>query len=152
MTVRRPGQIMDIKDSELLNALRQNARMPLSSLAAKLGMGRGTVRQRMSKLEKQGVIVRYTVDVDENRIGASHSAFVLISFMPGTSSQRDVADNIAAIPGIDELYLVSGSWDMIARIHAETLEGIGSIVIDRLRSVSGVSSTQTCSVFSSVKV
>ena len=143
---------MDKKDSELLNALRQNARMPLSALAAKLGMGRGTVRQRMSKLEKQGVIARYTVDVDESRIGASHSAFVLISFMPGTSSQRDVADNIAAIPGIDELYLVSGSWDMIARIHAETLEGIGSIVIDRLRSVSGVSSTQTCSVFSSVKV
>ena len=71
--------------------------------------------------------------------------------MPGTSSQRDVANSIAAIPGIEELYLISGSWDMIARIHATTLEDIGNIVIDKLRSIKGVSGTETCSIFSYVK-
>ncbi len=143
--------IMDRKDSELLSLLRQDARMPISAMAAKLHTGRSTIRQRLTRLEKLGVIRRYTVEVDESKIGESHSAFVLISFMPGTSSQRDVANSIAAIPGIEELYLISGSWDMIARIHATTLEDIGSIVIDKLRSIKGVSGTETCSIFSYVK-
>ncbi len=142
---------MDRKDNELLSVLRQNARLPISAMAQKLGIGRSTVRQRVSRLEKLGVIRRYTVEVDESKIGESHSAFVLISFMPGTSSQREVANSIAAIPGIEELYLISGSWDMIARIHATTLEEIGSIVIDKLRAIEGVSRTETCSIFSPVK-
>lgn len=142
---------MDRKDNELLSVLRQNARLSISAMAQKLGIGRSTVRQRVSRLEKLGVIRRYTVEVDESKIGESHSAFVLISFMPGTSSQREVANSIAAIPGIEELYLISGSWDMIARIHAATLEEIGGIVIDKLRAIKGVSRTETCSIFSPVK-
>ena len=142
---------MDKKDNELLSILRQNARMPISIIASKLGIGRSTARLRISRLEDVGVIKRYTVEVDENKIGESHSAFVFISFMPGTASQRDVAKRIAGIPGVEELYLISGRWDMVARIHAANLEEIGSIVIDRLRSIEGVSGTETCSIFSIVK-
>ncbi|MBX8632389.1 MAG: Lrp/AsnC family transcriptional regulator [Thermoplasmata archaeon YP2-bin.285] len=147
-----PGGFMfDRIDSELVSILRENSRMPISAIAQRLGVARGTVRQRLSRLEKEGIIRRYTVEIDESKVSDSQSAFVLISFMPGFATQREVARRIASIEGVSELYLISGGWDMIAKISAPGLNDIGNIVIDRLRSMEGVSRTETCSVFSTVK-
>jgi DNA-binding Lrp family transcriptional regulator len=143
--------MVDKLDAEIVALLKENARMPISSIAEKLGIGRGTARQRISGLRKEGIIRRYTVDIDESRFNETHSAFILISFMPGLATQREVANRISSIPGIRELYLISGGWDMIARVSARSLEELGSIVIDRLRAVEGVNRTETCSIFSTVK-
>ena len=143
--------MIDKLDAEILALLKENARMPVSSIAERLGIGRGTARQRISSLRKEGIIRRYTVDIDESKLNESHSAFILISFMPGLATQREVADRISAIPGIRELYLISGGWDMIARVSAQSLQELGNIVIDKLRSIEGVNRTETCSIFGTVK-
>lgn len=142
---------MDAKDMELVGLLRKNARMSVSSLAKRLGLGRATVKQRMDRLERAEIIKRYTVELDEGKAGAGYGALVLISFMPGFASQREVARRIASLEGVRELHLISGAWDMIAKVHASSTDEIGRIVIDRLRSVEGVGRTETCSIFATVK-
>ncbi len=143
--------MIDRKDIELINVLKDNARMPVSAIAKRLGIGRATVKQRMERLEKERVIRRYTLELDEGKIGSGYAAFVLIAFMPGVASQREVARRISSVKGITELHLISGAWDMIAEVHASSTEEIGSIVIDHLRSIEGVSRTETCSIFATVK-
>ena len=65
---------MDEIDRQLLGLLRVNARTPVATLAKKLQIARGTVQNRMSKLEREGVIAGYSVrlkpEVDERRIAA----------------------------------------------------------------------------------
>ena len=48
----------DSTDQRLIALLRQDARLPVATLAAKLGVSRGTVNNRLAKLQKAGVIVR----------------------------------------------------------------------------------------------
>lgn len=143
--------MIDRTDSRLLDLLRQNARMPVSAIAKHLGIGRATVKQRMDRLETEGVVKKYTVDVDEGKVGTGYSAVVLISFIQGVASQREVARRIASIKGISELHLISGTWDMVARVHAPSTEEIGRLVIDQLRSIEGVGRTETCSIFATIK-
>lgn len=143
--------MIDRLDAELISLLREDGRMSVLELSKRLGIGRATVRQRMDRLEKSGVIRKYTVDLDEGKVGESYAAIVLIAFMPGFVSQREVARRIAGLRGVSELHLISGPWDMIAKIQASSVEEIGRIVIDQLRSIEGVSRTETCSIFSSVK-
>ena len=52
---------MDDTDHRLIALLRQDARLPLAALAAKLGVSRGTVANRLRRLEDDGVVVGYTV-------------------------------------------------------------------------------------------
>lgn len=144
-------KMLDRKDLALINVLRENARMPVSAIAKKLGIGRATVKQRMDKLEKEHVVKRYTVELDAGKVGSGYAAFVLIAFMPGLASQREVARRVSAVKGVIELHVISGAWDMIARVHASSTEEIGSIVVDQLRSIDGVGRTETCSIFSTVK-
>ena len=65
---------MDDIDRHLLALLRTNARTPVATLAKELNVARGTVQNRMSKLERAGVIAGYSVrlrpQVDEQRITA----------------------------------------------------------------------------------
>ena len=143
--------MVDKKDIRLVDLLTENARMPVSSIARRLGLGRATVKQRMKRLEEEHVIKRYTVELDEEKVGSGYAAIVLISFMPGFSTQRDVARKISGLKGVSELHLISGTWDMIAKVHASSPEEIGRIVIDQLRSIEGVSRTETCSIFATVK-
>lgn len=145
------GKMLDRTDAELISLLRENGRMPVSGIAKRLGIGRATVKQRMEKLEKAQIIRKYTVEIDEEKVGAGYTAVVLISFMPGFASQRDVARRISALKGVSELHLISGAWDMMAKVNAASVEEIGRIVIDQLRSIEGVSRTETCSVFSTIK-
>ena len=143
--------MMDAKDAELINLLREDSRMPVSAIAKKLRMGRATVKQRMERLEEAHIIRRYTLDIDEGKAGSGYCAIVLIAFMPGFASQREVAKRIASLSGVSELHLISGAWDMVARINAPSMEDIGRVVIDRLRSIEGVGRTETCSVFATIK-
>ena len=91
--------MMDETDQLLLNALAENARAPVTTLAAKLGIARTTVQARLERLERTGVIAGYTV-----RIGAAEqeqriTATVLVQLDPRTGP--DVVQRLKSIPQVE---------------------------------------------------
>ena len=54
---------MDSLDLQLIALLRINARTSLAILGKKLDVSRGTIVNRIAKMERAGVIVGYTVRV-----------------------------------------------------------------------------------------
>src|ERR1044072_1653469 len=71
---------MDEIDRQLIALLRENARVPIATLAKTLKVARGTVQNRLSKLEAHGTVMGYTVrlrpQVEEQRIRALMSVAV----------------------------------------------------------------------------
>jgi DNA-binding Lrp family transcriptional regulator len=85
-------------------------------------------------------------------MGKPITAFVLISFLPEpTISQRNLAQDIAMMEGVQEVHLISGEYDILAKVRGTSMESIGSLVIDRIRMLPGVGRTLTCSSFAAVK-
>jgi len=67
--------------------------------------------------------------------------FVLISAAP--AREHEVYDKLSKVPEIIELHPLFGEYDLIAKIDAEDFEKLGSIVVNKIRSIEGVINTKT---------
>ena len=131
---------MDETDHQLLSLLRQDARLTMAALAIKLRVSRGTVSNRIRRLEDDGVIVGYTVrlrpDVQYNAIKAWMSIAV------DGNQTRSVIASLLGEPGVSSLHDTNGRWDLLAELRAETLQELAQ-VLERIRLVKGISNTET---------
>ena len=131
---------MDDTDQKLIALLRQNARESVATLAARLKVSRGTVTNRIAKLEDQGLIVGYTVrlrpDVQTNDIRAWMSIAV------EGNTTRAVIATLLGEPGVATLHDTNGRWDLLAELRAANLADLSS-VLERIRLVKGIRNTET---------
>jgi DNA-binding Lrp family transcriptional regulator len=144
--------MLDEKDSAILDELTKDSRKTTKAIARELEIPRATVHDRIVKMEQKGVIKRYTAVPDYAQLGLGVSAFILVQFEPEKGiSQRETAEDIGSLPGIFEVHMISGEYDMLLKVRGASMEDIGRLVIDRLREVKGVARTLTCAVFTTVK-
>ena len=131
---------MDETDRKLLALLRQDARLSIADLAHKLAVSRGTVTNRITKLEDQGVIVGYTVRVRPDVQHDTIKAWMSIA-VEGNQS-RTVIASLLGEPGVATLHDTNGRWDLLAELRAENLQELGK-TLERIRLVKGISNTET---------
>jgi Lrp/AsnC family transcriptional regulator, leucine-responsive regulatory protein len=143
---------LEEKDGLIISKLRLDSSKPVSELAEDLDMPRTTVQERIKKLVQNGVIKRFTIQLDYAKIGKPVTAFILVSFLAGSGvSQREAAQKISEIEDVFEVHVISGDWDIIAKARGESIQSIGELVLDKIRNVKGVERTLTCTSFVSVK-
>jgi DNA-binding Lrp family transcriptional regulator len=131
---------MDEVDHKLIGFLRHNARESIATLAAKLKVSRGTVTNRLKKLEDDGVIVGYTIklrpDIKPDLIRAWTSIAV------DGNRTREVIANLMGEPGVATLVDTNGRWDLLAELRAENLQDLAK-VLERIRLLKGIANTET---------
>ena len=131
---------MDNTDHALIALLRQNARESLATLASKLGVSRGTVTNRMERLQRDGQIVGYTV-----RLRPDAEPHVLRAWMSiaieGNDTRRVMA-SLLGDPGVATLHSTNGRWDLLAELQVASLEEL-SRVLERIRLIKGISNSET---------
>jgi len=132
--------VMDDIDRQLISLLRKDARLPVATLAAKLRVSRGTVTNRLRKLEDDRVIVGYTLqlrpDAEPHRIRAWMGVLI-----EGNQS-REVIASLLGEPGVAALHDTNGRWDLLAELRAESMPDL-SEVLERIRLVKGIRTTET---------
>ena len=138
---------MDAIDEQLLSALRDNARASTARLARLVGRSRTSVQSRLDRLEREGVIVGYSVRVaPEHELGAVR-AHVMIKV--GPKEARAVTAALRAIAQVRVLHSVSGEVDLIAVAATASVAEMDQ-VIDRVGALQGVERT-TSSIILSTK-
>ncbi len=140
---------MDELDHKLIALLRGDARASVASLAKKLGVARGTVQNRMARLEADGTIVGYTVrlkpDIQEQHI----RAFMTIAV---EGNQVDaVVRNLRGDPAVASLHSTNGRWDLVAELRADNLASFDR-VLARISRTPGVTSSETSLLLSTFKL
>ena len=140
---------MDDLDRRLIGLLRDNARTPAASLAKSLKVARGTVQNRLAKLERDGTIAGYTVRlrpaIDEQRIVA------LMTIAVEGNRLEAVLRTLRGDPSIVTLYTTNGRWDLVAEIRADSLQSFDQ-VLSRTRRIDGISGTETSLLLSTHKL
>ena len=140
---------MDDIDRQLLALLRTNARTPVAALAKELKVARGTVQNRMTKLERDGVIAGYSVrlrpQVDEQRIAA-----LMTIAVEGNNAEK-VLRTLRGDPAVQTLHTTNGRWDIVAELRADSLEAFDK-VLGRIRQIDGIVSTETSLLLSTHKL
>jgi DNA-binding Lrp family transcriptional regulator len=137
--------MLTVKDEELVNMLRINAREPVAALARNLGVSRTTVQDRLKRLEEQGVIAGYTLKLAKEQSVKGIAALVTISVEP--RRQIEVAKILAKFTQIETLHTVSGKIDLIAMVRTATSEDMDKL-IDQIGIISGVTEIETAVILS----
>ncbi|MBX9610856.1 MAG: Lrp/AsnC family transcriptional regulator [Burkholderiales bacterium] len=131
---------MDDTDQALISLLRQNARLNVADLAHKLKVSRGTVTNRMRRLEDDQVIVGYTVRLRPEAQPERIRAWMGIQ-VEGNQT-RVVIASLLGEPGVAALHDTNGRWDLLAELEAASMTGL-SQVLERIRLISGIRNTET---------
>jgi Lrp/AsnC family transcriptional regulator for asnA, asnC and gidA len=136
---RTPSVVIDEIDKGLVEALQSDGRMPYTRLAAEVGLSEAAVRQRVQRLVESGVMQIVGV-TNPLLLGFRRVAMVGIRV---EGDVRAAADTLASIPEVDYVVIVAGSFDIMIEVVAEDDEALLSLLIDKVRVISGVRSTET---------
>jgi Lrp/AsnC family transcriptional regulator, leucine-responsive regulatory protein len=130
---------LDRKDFALLEALQQNASQRLEDLAALVKLAPSSVHERLRRLEREGIIRRWTVDVDTAALGLGVVAFIGIR---ATRPCSELLVSIRKIPSIEECHSVAGELSMILKVRVANPAALLNLS-EHLRLIPGIEQTET---------
>ena len=130
---------MDATDLRILDVLRNDARMPVASLAGIVGLSRTTVHERLARLRQSGT-VRFTVQT-VNEMPRAPLAAYLIVYLDGPQCER-VAKALAQMAEIRKCVSIGGEIDMILHVEAQDPLQLNDIR-DKVEAVRGVRKVTT---------
>ena len=132
-------------DTKLIALLKSNAREPTASLARKLGLARSTVQERIARLEREGVVKGYTVVLSDEAEMRKLRAVVMIAADPKQADR--VVSELKRMTEVRALSAVSGAYDMMAMVEAETPQRMDA-ALDRIGRAHGVARTVSSIILS----
>ena len=133
------------KDQQLLSVMRGNARASTTELAKILGVSRSTVQKRLERLETEGVISGYTVQLSSAYLDQEIKSHVMITLRP--SMTIDIIKAMEKIDGVRAIYSVSGPHDLIAELTALRVTDLDKM-IDEIIAIEGVERTVSSVILS----
>jgi Lrp/AsnC family leucine-responsive transcriptional regulator len=148
---------LDEKDMAILALIQENSKLTTKQIAKKVNAPITTVFAKTKRMEELGVIREYRAILAPKKLESGTAAFILASVSYRAKdkdipiSQRVVAEEIAKFPEVQEVYIITGDWDLLLKLRAESVDAVGKFVVDKLRLITGLEKTLTCMVFETVK-
>jgi len=135
------------KDEELLSILRCNARASVSDIARATGVSRTAIQNRLTKLENSGVIKAYSIVLGSEYSNQLISANVSLKVNPNL--RQNICIALRKIHNISHIYSISGEYDLLATIQAQTLEKLNEI-LNMVCSLEGIERTNSSIILDTV--
>lgn len=130
---------LDDVNKQIIEHLQRDGRMSYAALAKIIGLSEAAVRQRVQRLLDEGVMQIVAV-TDPLMLGFARQAMVGVKV---TGDLRKVADTLAAIPEVDYVVICAGGYDLLVELVCTDDEHLLSLLNDAVRTVPGVTATET---------
>lgn len=131
----------DEVDRRLIALLREDGRLSVNELAARAHVSRANAYQRLARLRADGVIRRFTVDVDPRQLGDSITALVMLDI--DQHAWRELGTKLLALPGVDYVGFTTGTFDLVMLVRAPDMHTLRDVVLEKLQALPEIRSTQT---------
>mgnify|MGYP001603843121 CR=1 FL=1 len=139
---------LDTIDISIIELLRNNSKLSTKEISKQVRMPITTVHNRIKKLEKEGIIKKYTVILDNKKLGKLISAYVLLNMdyqkiKEHKYSQSALADRLKNNPSVELVNVITGRKDMILKVLAKDLEELNDIIANVLQTIPEIKQTET---------
>lgn len=124
-------------DDKIIELLRKNARLTNVEIAKLIGASEGTVRNRIQQLVESKKIRKFTIKTGTSRIKAMIDIRVNVNINTSKAASR-----ISSLPGVIEVYEVSGEDDVVAIVEVPSTEKLNE-TIENIRATDCITSTKT---------
>ncbi|VUT25633.1 MAG: HTH-type transcriptional regulator Ptr2 [Candidatus Methanolliviera sp. GoM_oil] len=128
--------IMDGKDREIIRILQENARTPFTEIAKRLKVSESTIRNRVSALERDGVIKKYTIVVDPVKMGLNTVAIVGLDVEP--SMFLEAAKKMVEIEKVRYVATSTGDHMIMSEIWTKDGKELSVLISEKIGKIKGV--------------
>jgi len=140
---------LDHYDRNILSILQDDARTPFTKIAETLGVSDATIHFRVKKMEEMGLIEKFTIIMNEKKAGMPITTYILIRVDPG--SVEDVCTKLRELHEVYEVYEIHERYDILVKVRGRDLEEIRDILIQKIRSIPDIMSSEAYTVYKTWK-
>ena len=133
---------LDETDSRILEMLREDARVSLADISREIGLSSPSVKDRIDKMEAEGVILGYRPLLDYGKLGLGLTGFVGVMLDPQRCCDMDIVRDLETVDEVVEGWFTDGEEDMLLMVRAADPVTLME-TINRIRSINGVYRTRT---------
>jgi Lrp/AsnC family transcriptional regulator for asnA, asnC and gidA len=127
---------LDETDMKILTALYSDASVSVPELSKQLGVNLSVTYSRIKRLQKRGIIEKFTVQVNEDFLGMKASALAGINIDP--KQREKILSEIERVEGVRLIREVTGRFDVVVNLKGESLEKLHRAVYDVIGKIPGV--------------
>jgi len=131
----------DELDMKLLVELTKDGNISVPTLSKKLGINASVLYSRIKRLVRKKLIKKFTIEIDASLLGIGVKATVGINRDPKFKIQ--INKKLLEISQIISISEVTGRFDMMIQVYAQDLEGLHSVVIEKIGKIEGIQNTET---------
>lgn len=139
---KRIMEKIDNLDRQILEIIMRNARIPSKDVAAKCGVSRAAIHQRIQRLIDMNVIVGSGYHVNPKILGYRTCTYIGVRLEKG-SMYKDVVPELSKIPEVVECHFTTGPYTMLCKLYARDNEHLMQLINDHVQQIPGVVSTET---------
>jgi Lrp/AsnC family transcriptional regulator for asnA, asnC and gidA len=123
-------------EDRILEVLEDDAQASYAEIADRAGVSKPTVRKYIDRLERDGVIVGYSADVNPKKLSSQSIALVGID----VASERyvEATRELKELDAIEALYSSSGDHMLMAEVRAPDGDGVGRVISEEILTIDGV--------------
>lgn len=140
---------LDETDRTLLDELASDGRQTVRALARTVGLSEPSVRDRVHRLERDGLIAGYHAALDPAGVGGGTAAFIALRFAPEEEAKAAVNAALEGEPAVLEVHEVAGEDCYWLKVRVPSTEALADL-LDRVRSMPYVHGTATTIVLRTV--
>lgn len=141
---------LDETDRRILEVLQNDARLSRAEIGQMVNLSAAAVHERIKKLERWGVITRYTAILDPQRAQCDLLVFVEV-FIEHPKHEGTFLSEVATMPEVQECHRVTGAATCLLKVRVADRVGLQRLILDRINALPGVRGTETVVVLSTTK-
>jgi Lrp/AsnC family transcriptional regulator for asnA, asnC and gidA len=111
--------------------LSKDSSLPIVEIAKQIGISDATVHLRIKHLIAAGIINKFTISIDNDRLGYTYVAFIGVNVVPGYTAE--VTKYLEGLNEILELHEMLSRFDLLVKLRARNLDEMRDIVVNKVR-------------------
>ncbi|MEM3641343.1 MAG: Lrp/AsnC family transcriptional regulator [Candidatus Bathyarchaeia archaeon] len=138
MKLKNDALALDEIDLKILESLQEDARQTYTAIGQRLGIAHSTVYDRIKRMEKHGIIKKYTTVIDGEKAGVKTITAIMTIYTDPKESEK-VAEKLCQAPQVLEVYTsLSEELQIIAKVIAENQENLHEFIANSIAPTPGV--------------
>ena len=131
----------DELDLKLLYELTKDGSISVPNLSKKLDMNASVLYSRIKRLLRKKLIKKFTIVIDDSLLGIGVKATIGINRDP--KLKDSIHKELMETSEVVSISEITGRFDIMVRVHAERLESLHTVVIEKLGKIDGIQNTET---------
>ena len=141
--------LLDDVNLQIIDILSKDSSTPFVEIAKRVGISDATVHLRVRRLINEGIIRRFTLSLNNDRLGYDHLAFVGINIRPGFADQ--ITEELSNLEEVLEIHEMHNRFDLFLKIRAKDLNHMRDIMENKIRILPNVLETELMAVLKTKK-